>query len=340
LYWSANRDDAHVGDEDPALQADVTEREFDRSDVLAIQSAGLSVSSSESRVLVVGATGQLGRVITRKLVASGRRVRALARNAAKLAEFSPAAEIAPVDLKDLMKLTEACRDVEQIVATANNNMGTGATSPSRVDLSAYQNLCAAARKTGVRRLVYVSYKGVAQDAPVDIFRIKWYVEDAIRRSGVPHVMLRPTAFMDIWIDELLAKSIREKGVATIFGDGNRVANYIAVEDVADFAVKILSRPDVVNEAVDAGGPSNATQNELATLVERRFNISAKHRHVPVIAMKALAPIVRPFNELAARLMTLGLYSATEAVPFPEWKTSADRFGLAPRTVETYVSQMK
>ena len=37
---------------------------------------------------------------------------------------------------------------------------------------------------------------------MDIFRIKWYIEDAIRRSGVPHVMLRPTAFMDIWIDQI------------------------------------------------------------------------------------------------------------------------------------------
>jgi NADH dehydrogenase len=294
---------------------------------------------SESRVLVVGATGQLGGVIARKLIASGAKVRALARNPTALASFAPAAEIAPVDLRDLTKLTEACRGVDQIVATANNNMGKGPTSPSRIDLSAYQNLCAAARNTGVRRLMYVSYRGVAQDACVDIFRIKWYIEDAIRRSGVPHVMLRPTAFMDIWIDLLLAKDIREKGVATIFGDGNTVSNYIAVDDVAEFAVKILARADVVNEAVDAGGPSNLTQNNLATLVERRLKSSGKRRHVPVTLMRVLPPLVRPFNEVAARLMTLGLYAATEAMPFPGWKASADRFGVAPRTVETYVNQM-
>ena len=199
-------------------------------------------------------------------------------------------------------------------------MGQGATSPSRIDLSGYQNLCAAARNTGVRRLIYVSYKGVTQDAPVDIFRIKWYIEDAIRRSGVPHVMLRPTAFMDIWIDQILAKGIREKGVATIFGDGNRIANYIAVDDVAEFAVKILARAEVVNEPVDAGGPSNVSMNQLATLLERRLKSSGKRRHVPVMAMRLLPPLVRPFNEVGARLMTLGLYSATASVPFPEWKT--------------------
>ena len=83
----------------------------------------------ESRVLVVGAT----------------------RNREKLAQFAPHAELAPVDLRDVPKLTEACRGVDQIVATANNNMGTGENSPARVDLTAYQNLCAAARNAGAER---------------------------------------------------------------------------------------------------------------------------------------------------------------------------------------------
>jgi uncharacterized protein YbjT (DUF2867 family) len=185
----------------------------------------------------------------------------------------------------------------------------------------------------------VSYKGVSQDAPVDIFRVKWYIEDAIRRSGVPYVMLRPTAFMDTWVNELLAKSIREKGRAMIFGDGNTVANYIAVDDVAEFAVKLIGRPEILNEAVDAGGPSNVTQNHLATLVERRFNAAARRRHIPVAALRILPPILRPFNEVAARLMTLGLYAATEAQPFPGWKVNADRLGVSPQTVESYVEQL-
>ena len=294
---------------------------------------------NESRVLVVGATGQLGSVIARKLIASGTKVRALARSREKLARLCPNAEIAPVDLRDLSKLTDACRGVDDIVATANNNMGTGATSPTRIDLPAYQNLCAAARNARVRRLIYVSFRGVVQDAPVDIFRVKWYIEDAIRRSGIPHVMLRPTAFMDIWIDQLLAKDIREKGVAMIFGDGNNISNYIAVDDVAEFAVKILSRPEVVNEAIEAGGPSNLSQNDLATLVERRLKSSGKRRHIPVAAMRLFPPLIRPFNEVAARLMTLGLYSATQATPFPGWQVSADRFGVAPQSVETYVEQL-
>jgi uncharacterized protein YbjT (DUF2867 family) len=291
-------------------------------------------------VLVAGATGQLGRVIVNRLKDTGTPVRALARNAAKLAELRPGVETVAVDMLDVPRLTEACRGVDQIIATANNNMGTGANSPTRVDVAAYQNLCAAARTAGVKRLIYVSYRGVSQDAPVDIFRVKWFIEDAIRRSGVPYVMLRPTAFMDIWIDELLAKDMRAKGVATIFGAGNRVSNYIAVDDVAEFAIKILERPEIVNENVDAGGPSDVTQNDLATLLEKRLNIKAKRRHVPLPLLRLLPPIVRRFNELTARLMTLGLYSAAYAPPFPEWKAAADRFGVRPRTVEEHISRLR
>ena len=89
----------------------------------------------------------------------------------------------------------------------------------------------------------------------------------------------------------------------------------------------------MNEAVDAGGPSNLSQNDVATL--RRAPAQVVGKAPPRAGRRAPAapPIVRPFNEVAARLMTLGLYRATEAEPFPGWKTSADRFGVAPRTVE-------
>jgi uncharacterized protein YbjT (DUF2867 family) len=291
-----------------------------------------------TRVLVVGATGQLGGAVARKLIAQGTPVRALARNREKLAALAAAgAEIAAVDLLDGRALGEACRDIGQIVSTANNFMGAGPTSPRRVDLSGHQNLCAAARNAGVRRLIFVSARGVDPDAIVDHFRIKWYIEDAIKRSGVPYVALRPSAFIDIWIDQMLG-GIRKKGVTTIFGDGTSLGNYIAVDDVAEFIVRILGREDVVNEKIEIGGPSTLSMNDLATLVERRLGASGKRRHIPVLMMKALAPIVRPFNEVAARLMTIGLFSATHSMALPTWKAAADRFGVAPRTVEQYLEE--
>jgi uncharacterized protein YbjT (DUF2867 family) len=296
---------------------------------------------AESRVLVVGATGLLGNAITRKLLAAGVPVRAFARSAEKLAPLKAAgAEVVAGDLLDLTKITEACRGVGQIVSTANNNMGKGPTSPMKTDVSMYQNLLAAVRNTGVRRVLYVSFRGVTSGETVDIFRLKWYIEDAIRRSGVPHVIVRATAFMDIWIDEVIAPDIRKKGVATVFGDGTSVTNYVAVEDVAEYVVKILAREEIRNEIVDVGGPSDKSFNEVVSLVERQLGSQGKRRHMPVPMMSVLMTVIKPFNELTARLISLGHYAATHMSAFPAWRENADRFGVKPRTVEEYVSHLK
>jgi uncharacterized protein YbjT (DUF2867 family) len=182
----------------------------------------------------------------------------------------------------------------------------------------------------------VSFRGISADERVDIFRLKWYIEDAIRRSGVPYVMLRPTSFMDVWVNQVMAERVRHKGGGIIFGDGQAPANYIAIEDVATFAVRILQRDDIVNQVVEVGGPSNKTLTELATLVERKLGASGRRQHVPEIALRWLPPLVRPFNEVAARLMTLGHYMATRARPFPQWSEAAERFGVQPRTLEAYI----
>jgi uncharacterized protein YbjT (DUF2867 family) len=295
----------------------------------------------DSRVLVAGATGQLGGAIARKLLASGIPIRALARSAEKLAPLKAAgAEVVAANLLDLSKATEACRGISQIISTVNNNMGKGATSPMKVDVSAYQNLCAAARNTGVKRVVYVSFRGVTSGETVDIFRVKWYIEDLIRRSGLPHVMLRPSAFMDVWIDVIFAPDIRKKGVASIFGDGSGVMNLVAIEDVAEYALKIIQRDDVKNENVDAGGPSDASINGVVSLIERRLGSSGKRRHIPVGLMSVLPPIIRPFNEVTARMISIGHYAATHNNAFPGWKANADRFGVRPMTVEDYIARMK
>jgi uncharacterized protein YbjT (DUF2867 family) len=291
-------------------------------------------------VLVAGATGKLGRAIVQKLRAEGVAVRALARHPEKVPALAASgAEVLAVDLLDLPRVTEACRGVAQIVSTANNNMGKGELSPLRIDLTAHQNLCAAARNTGVRRILYTSFRGATAVDSVDIFRLKWHIADAVRRSQVPYVIVCPTPLMDIWIDELIAGGIRKNGVTVLFGDGTAVANFIAVHDVAEFFVKILAREDVVNEFIDVGGPSNLSFNDLATVVENRLGAPVKRRHIPLAAMRFLPFVIKPFTESVARMMTMGHYTATQSKPFPDWKKTADRFGVTPETVESYVARL-
>jgi nucleoside-diphosphate-sugar epimerase len=144
--------------------------------------------------------------------------------------------------------------------------------------------------------------------------------------------------MDIWIDVVLAEGIRKNGTAIVFGDGRRTSSYIAVDDVADFAVRILAREEIRNEEVHVGGPSQVSYLELVSLLERSMGRTVRRKHVPLAVLRYAPILLRPFNELAARMMRLGYFAAMRDRTFADWRVTAERFGVTPRTVEAYVAE--
>ena len=293
------------------------------------------MTREEETILVVGATGLLGGETTKRLVARGHSVRALVRNPAKA--NLPGVEVVQGDLLDPASLAAAVRGVSQIFTTANSFMGRGPSSPTRVDVPGYRALLAAARDAGVGRIVHVSAAGLTADSIVDYFRVKHEVEEVVRGGGIPWVVLRPSAFMDIWC-EVYTGGIRKNGTATVFGDGRAVANYIAVADVAEFSVRVLESLEIRNEVIPLGGPSTLSALEMVGVVARRSNSPVKVRHVPMPVLRFMPHLVRPFNEVAARLMTLGYWSASADHRMDDWSKSAVRFGHQPMSFDEWLDK--
>ena len=291
----------------------------------------------ERRILVAGATGQVGGIVARKLLAAGIPVRALGRNREKLAALTAlGADAVAVDLRDRPSVMRACEGVGQVFTSVNNVMGRGTSSPNRVDLLAHRTLCDAARLSGVRRLVYLSGRDMDADNPVDFFRVKHSIEECIQKSGLAYVLLQPGAFMETWAG-MLAGGLRKNGVAVLFGNGRTLANFIAVEDVAEFSIRILLNEEIHNEVIEIGGPSNISFDGLLMLLEQHMGVQATRRRIPVPVLWLGGLLLRPFNEVAARLMRMGYFTATNDGSFPDWQTSANRFGVAPQSIETFVA---
>ena len=292
-------------------------------------------------ILVAGASGALGSVIVRRLLTDGYRVRAMSRDAKKLQPLAAAgAESFPADMQDRDAMDRACAGVSQVVSTANNILGKGATSCNRIDEPMYRTLGAAAKAARVNRWVHISARDLAADSPVDYFRVKHRVEGIVGDSGVPWVIVRSTAFMDIWTGVLFGNPDTPKPVATVFGSGKRAVNFIAMNDVASFVLAILDDTDVKHEVVEIGGPSELTFIEFAAPIQRAMGVPEKRKHVPapVLAFARLA--ARPFHEVAARFASLGWWTTLEDRPFPEWRQSAARFGVQPITVEQFAERFR
>jgi NADH dehydrogenase len=289
-------------------------------------------------ILVCGASGQLGSVVARKLLERQLAVRALSRDVRKLDALKAlGAEVVQGDLMDRRSLEVALAGADRVFTSANSILGKGSTSPARIDRQGNRNLVDAARTARVRQFVFMSSIALSHDAVVDLFRFKVESEEYVKRSGVPWVVLQSAAFLDIWVP-MFTSSMRKNGTATLFGAGANKSNYIAVSDVAEFAVRILTRDDVVNEVVQIGGPDHLTMSELLTHTEEALGIKARRRHIPLPVLRLMPPIIRPFNEVAARFMNLGYWSETTPKLCEAWRTAAERFGVQPMTVKEYLAR--
>ena len=262
-------------------------------------------------ILVVGASGVLGREVSRQLLAAGHRVRATSRDPGRLADLQRlGAEVMRADLIDRGSLDRACDGVDAVFAAAHSLFGVGKYASKAVDDAGHRSLIDAAKAARVGGFVYTSARGASPNHPVDFMRTKAAVEGHLKDSGLEFTILRPSAFMEWHVHELLGKGIVESGRTTVFGAGNNPTNFIAASDVGSFALAALRARSTSAETMSLGGPDNITKRAVVKLYEQCLGRHAEVRYVPIGAMRVLAPLTRPFRPVLSRLMTLAIWGET------------------------------
>ena len=142
----------------------------------------------EGPVLLTGATGYIGSRLLRELEAGGCTVRCLARQPARVAASRATTQVVTGDCLDPPSLDAAMKGVYQAIYLVHS-MASGAKFAA-LDREAAANFAHAARRAGVRRILYLG--GIAHDADTLSTHIKSRVETGkvLRDSGVPVVEFR------------------------------------------------------------------------------------------------------------------------------------------------------
>lgn len=266
-------------------------------------------------ILVVGATGSLGRRVVAALREKGRAVRVMTRDPARVAGLAAfGAEVVVGDLRDPASLERACRGVEKVLSAAHGFDGKDGNVPLAVDLKGNQDLVGAARKAGVRHFVLVSAVGARPDHPVDLFRCKHGAEEAVRQGGLPFTIVRATAFMEFWA-AMVGEPVLRDGKVTLFGRGRNPINFVSVDDVAAYTLLALEDPRAVGRTFEVGGPENLTMAEVVAIFEKEAGRPARRTHVPLPLMRFLAVALRPVNSAVARQIGAGVHMDTSDLRF-------------------------
>lgn len=206
----------------------------------------------------------LGSQIVDRLIARGKRVRALARPTSRTQSLvDQGVELATGDLLDPVSLRRALDGVDAVVTSAAGYTGHTPGDTLETDRSGNLNLIEAASELGVRRFVFTSILTCDQAPEVPHFWAKKLAEDALAERGVPFVSLRPGAFVDsfgLWGGDGFAT-----GRLTTLGDATVPITRVYTPDLADNLAAAVDADVSAAERIDIGWDRPLSAREVAEI---------------------------------------------------------------------------
>ncbi|MDX1395807.1 MAG: SDR family oxidoreductase [Gemmatimonadota bacterium] len=280
-----------------------------------------------NRVLVTGATGYIGGRLVRRLWASGRPVRAMARSPENLRSRVPSnVSIVRGDVLDPESLTDALEGIHTAYYLIHS-MGS-ADDFEDTDRRGAENFARAAEAAGVERIIYMGGLGRGQHLSPHL-RSRQEVGRILRESTVPTLEFRSSIVIGSGsLSFELVRALTERLPVMLTPSWVRLDTQpIAVEDLLDYLVAAL-RHEPENEVVEVGGADVVSYGDLMSEYASLRGLRRLMIPVPVLTPRLsslwLGLVTPVFSRIGKKLIE-GLRNETVVGdPGP-----ARRFGVEP-----------
>ena len=310
------------------------------------------------KVLVVGATGQVGCEVVRQLSQRGTPVRALVRvgSADQHLRDLPGVELAFGELLRPETLEGLLDGVDAVIATANGIAPRRRRDFGRVETVGYPALIAAAERAGVDRFVYLSTVPMGDaEAHLPVSQHKRAVEDALAASTLSATVMRFGPFTDVWLAlpgssiplagmaptmldrpfrflrvyrSLTGRAIERRGRMTVIGSPDQRLSLITVHDVAAFLVAALQHDAARDATYEIGGAEPLSWREIAALYEDLLGREVRITTLPPGLFRVLGRLLRPIAPASSNVLALNHAGAVADMAMTGERLAAE-FGVGP-----------
>lgn len=193
------------------------------------------------KVLVFGATGNIGGSVTKELTQRGWDVRAVTRNpqsekARELAALG--AEVVQADMEDRASLESAFAGMDRVFSV-QNWMICGVEG----EIRQAKMVADVARDAQVSHLVYGSAGVGISGTGIPHFESKVEVERYMRDLGLPVTAIRPSPFMELMTDKAFFPPVATWGTMPKVIGWDRPLPWIAVQDIGVAIANVFEDPE-------------------------------------------------------------------------------------------------
>ena len=277
-------------------------------------------------MLVTGASGFVGKATVERLAKDGFTVRAMVRSPGKVPH---AAENVVGDVSEPSSLRIAATDCDVIVHLVAIIKEVKDSTFEKVIAQGSRNVVEAAEDA--QRLVYISALGVGPEAQGGYYESKWKAEEAVRGSGKPFTILRPSIIYgpgDEFVNQFAGKFV------PLPAGGSTKFQPIHVQDIAEMlSCASLKNIDGVFEV---GGPDVLSLRQMIAMAEQKRGKKAWHPSVPLgLAKLGTKLIFDPLLKLGANMPAgsgaLAMLEHDNVCDPRELRRTHAAFGIEPRS---------
>jgi len=230
------------------------------------------------KLLVTGASGNLGRrVVELLLEADAGEVIATTRRPEKLADLAArGVDVRRADFDDPASLARAFEGADRLLLVSTDALDV----PGR-RLRQHRNAVAAAKKAGVRHVVYTSAPAPHPTPESSLIDDHFWTEQALAASGLQWTILRDNIYAEIILLGL-PHAVATGQLVTATETGAR--SYVTREDCARTAAAALASASG-RQILDVTGPAAVTQAELAAIASALTGRAVTHVSVEPAALR-------------------------------------------------------
>jgi uncharacterized protein YbjT (DUF2867 family) len=247
------------------------------------------------KVFITGATGFVGPSVANAIADAGHEVHVLERKsgAAKAAGVRCQSAVQG-DVTDRDSIRRGVQGLDAVVHLVSIRQGKP-DQFERVMVSGTRNILAAAKESGIRRLVLMSALGVNDHTKdlVPYYNAKWKMEQDTKASGLEYVIFRPSFIFGRsgGILPTFRTLAKVAPVTAIIGSGEQKIQPIWIDDVAAYFARSIAKAEAANRTFDLGGPDVVSWNEFWRRLRRLLGIRRRPTmHVPTALMKIPATL--------------------------------------------------